>query len=209
MPDFSQLKTWLVSVAAQARDTRPLMAVVAKSMEVVYRRHFAEREAAGNKRGWPSRHFWQREVARLMSREHDAQTATVKIASPAYMHKVSGGRITPKRGRALAIPQSARAYAAGSPRVSGLPLVFIPDLERKVIGWLVEHEVYRLGKRLKGGGWSKTHATLKNEKTLGTLHYVLVPYVDQAPDPHAEPSAASISDAVREDVQAWLARLSS
>ena len=38
------------------------------------------------------------------------------IASPEFAHKVRGGTITPKRGKFLALPLRAEAYAAGSPR---------------------------------------------------------------------------------------------
>jgi hypothetical protein len=193
--DLRGLQSWLEQSAMTAADTRPLLAAVAKSLEVAYREHFQERENAGNARGFPPRHFWQREVARQMSRESDGTTARLLIASPAYAHKVKGGRITPKRGKALAIPLTAQAYATGSPRISGLPLVFVPDLSRRVIGWLIEHEMYSL----KG--------KLRNAKSLGTVHYLLVPSVDQAADPNAEPSPGRVMARVQEDVTAFLDRM--
>jgi hypothetical protein len=126
-----------------------------------------------------------------MSRESDASTATLNIASPAYAHKVHGGTIVPKRGKALTIPKSATAYARGSPRVAGLPLVFIPDLSHKIIGWLVEHEMYSLKGRLR------------NAKRLGTIHYLLVPSVDQAADPQAEPPVYDIRLRLADDLYAF------
>lgn len=196
--NLDPLQEWVREMALRARDTRPLMAFIAKSMEVAYRRHFAAREAEGNKQGWPQRHFWNREVARYLKHSYTSTEAVITIASPAYMHKVHGGKITPKRGRALAIPQSARAYAAGSPRISGLPLVFIPDLSRKVVGWLIEHEMYRIGLKTKKG------YRLANKKTVGTIHYMLVGGVNQAADPRAEPTTEAVEAVVRENIESWI-----
>jgi hypothetical protein len=196
MPDgLAKLQQSLISRGKRAADTAPLMKQLGKELHVAYLEHFRMLEGRGNKQGWPQRHFWNREVARFTTFASDGTIAKLTVASSAYLHKIHGGRILPRRGKALAIPRSPRAYAKGSPSVSGLPLIFIPDLSHKVIGWLVEHEVYSL----KG--------KLRNEGSLGTVHYLLVPYVDQQPMADARPPRDGIRTRLDGVVKAWLAKL--
>lgn len=102
-------------MARQMRNPRPLMAGLGKQLEVELRSHFRQRDAQGNARGWPRRHFWKNEVSRNTAlTEVTDKRAVVTIASPAFAHKVFGGTVTPKRGRALTIPLTAEAYKAGS-----------------------------------------------------------------------------------------------
>ena len=200
--DLSGLQRTLLFRAKLAAQTSPLMKYVAKELKVIYLEHFRMLESRGNQHGFPARHFWNREVARYTTTTSDNTTATVQVASSAYMHKISGGRIMPKNGKALAIPVSSRAYAAGAPRVCGLPLIFIPDLNKKIIGFLVEHEVMavKVGQRGKQKGVHR----VDNAKTLGTIHYLLVPYVDQAPMPDAKPPASTRNTRVGTVIRQWI-----
>ena len=202
MPTLSQLHRSLLSRAASAGQTAPLMRRVAKELQVVYLEHFRTLEGRGNKQGFPEKHFWNREVARMTTFASDARRASVQVASSAYLHKISGGRIMPKNAKALAISVSARAYAAGAPRICNLPLIFIPDVSKKIIGFLVEHELLAVKAATRGklkGGHSVT-----NKKTLGTVHYLLVPYVDQPAMPDAKPPAATRTARVSAVVRKWL-----
>lgn len=98
-----------------------LMRIAGKRLEVELRRHFRTLDGRGNKRGWPSRHTWQR-IGRATALESVSQAhATVAIADPAYNMKVYGGEVTPKRAKRLAMPATAAAYAAGSPREGAAP----------------------------------------------------------------------------------------
>lgn len=102
-------------IAGQIKNTRPLMAALGKQLEVDLRKHFRERDAQPNARGWPKKHFWRKEVSTNTALTEVADTrAVVTIASPAFVHKVYGGTVTPKRGKALTIPLSPEAYKAGS-----------------------------------------------------------------------------------------------
>ena len=202
MPNLSDLHRSILTRAQRAGQTAPLMKRVAKELQVTYLEHFRQLESRGNKRGFPQRHFWNREVARYLTMQSDANTGGIQIASSAYLHKISGGRIVPKRSKALAIPMSPRAYAAGAPRVCGLPLIFIPDLSKRIIGWLVEHELYRpKGRRAKGG--VIVHEP-SNKKTLGTVHYLLVPHVDHQPMPDARPPQSMRVNRVTTVIRQWL-----
>jgi hypothetical protein len=112
-----KLEEALMRAATELGRTRPLLAKLGKSMEVRLRAHFAERDTEGNKHGWPSRHFWNRQVRQNTAlTEVTDETATVSIASPPFGLKLFGGTIKPKRGKWLTIPLTAEAYTKGSPR---------------------------------------------------------------------------------------------
>lgn len=137
---------------AEARErlgrTRPLMGRLGKTLEGDLRGHFLARDREGNRRGWPTKHFWNREVrANTTLASFSDERATVAIASPAFRQKLYGGRIKAKRARFLAIPARAEAYAAGSPREGGMELFrpkgrfFLIDREGLVQYWLVREVV--------------------------------------------------------------------
>jgi hypothetical protein len=152
-------------------NTRPVMAAAASAMRKDMQEHYRNQPA--NKRGWPTRRFWQKEGA---SRTHIAEvTATkarVSVDSPAMAHKLTGGTIRPKRGRALALPVRAEAYRAGSPREGGIKDLVILKKKRAKKVWL---------------------GTVKDK--VVTIYYRLVPQVTQRPDPRAFPGKRGATDA--------------
>lgn len=103
---------------------RALLMSVAGAARQRLRRHFRERQAGDSKRkrkGWAPKYFWS--GSRGQSVEENTQIgsvtsdrATLVISATGFAQKVHGGTITPKRGKYLAIPLRAEAYAAGSPR---------------------------------------------------------------------------------------------
>lgn len=94
---------------------RAFMAGLGKQLEIGLRKHFAERNKEPNAMGWPKRNFWQKQVQMQTAlTEVTNNRAVVTIASPAFVHKVYGGTIYPKRAKRLSIPLTAQAYAAGS-----------------------------------------------------------------------------------------------
>ena len=111
-----------LEAAAVALGGRRTMAIAGKAIEVVTRKHFRTRNREPNKRGWPRQNFWEKEGARHTALTEIAETsAKVVVASPAIAHKARGGQVKARRGEALAIPLTARAYAAGSPREGAIP----------------------------------------------------------------------------------------
>jgi hypothetical protein len=163
-------------------DTRPLMALLGKSLEVQLRAHFLSRDGEGNKRGWPSKHFWNTEVrGNTALRDVTESRATVAIASPAFAHKVEGGTITAKRSRFLAIPMTAEAYRAGSPREAGMTGLFhVPGTQFLA--------------RNRGRGKS---AALE-------IQYMLVASVTQARDPRALPSMEDVGRRLAGEAVQWI-----
>jgi len=113
------------NAAALLADPTPLLQAGGEGIETRLRKHFLERDAEGNKKGWPRKHFWNRVVRQATSLgEVTADRATVHIASPEFGLHLRGGTVTPKRGKFLAIPITAEAYKAGSPREGNMPGLF-------------------------------------------------------------------------------------
>lgn len=171
----------MASIGRTLASTRPLMAACGKRLEKSLRAHFLQRDREGNKRGWPSRHFWNRTVrANTALATVTAEAATVAIASPEFAQKLYGGTIRPKRGKALAIPITAQAYAAGSPREGGIEGLFRPKGRRF------------LAVRDAGGALR--------------VQYVLVSQVTQAADARALPPEEQLGNEIRAEADAWVAR---
>ena len=183
------LMATLRNLEHQAKDTRPLMEALAKEMDVAFRDHFRKREGQSNKSGWPSAHFWTREVMRFQSFSASDRRAVLTIASPAYLHKITGGTIRPKKGSSLAIPQNAKAAALGGPKASGLKLHFAFSPRGKVIGYLIADYV-----------------KIKGKVNRGIIMYALVRSVTQAADPAALPPQAELESRLSRNLQAFAAK---
>jgi hypothetical protein len=165
-------------------DRRPLHADLAGGVARMLREHFVARGREGNKRGWPSRKFWVREGRQNTSVTAISATgAEVTVASAAIAHKVAGGTIRAKRGRSLAIPLTAQAYAAGSPREGGIKDLFFV--------------------RSKKG---RAFLAIKAAGDKIKPHYLLTPSVNQRADPRAVPPERDIDALIQTRADAWLAR---
>lgn len=186
------LMATLHEMQRQVSNTQPLMQALAKEMDVAFREHFRQRDSQGNKMGWPSRHFWTREVMRFQTFEASERRASLSIASPAFLHKITGGTIQPKKGKSLAIPQHPMAYSLGGPKASGLNLAFVPVNRGKLIGYLMLN-----GQR-----------KFKGKMVRGSIMYALVRSVTQAADPDALPNQQDLEARISRNIQAFLATLS-
>jgi len=192
----------LQSLSAQLRRPRPLLEAAAKAVVNRLKDHFKARQGEGNRRGWPSHRFWygvKGSVANATGVASVTDTsATVTVADHRFLHKLTGGTITPKRAKSLALPLHARAYALtgkGSIRGSGPPDLFV--LKTVKGAWLVRNKEESRGKgkvaRLRLEFWFR-----------------LLKRVTQAADPRALPPAgaleAAIDDAARQVGPRLLAR---
>ena len=169
------------------QNTAPLMQKLGETLAKSVRAHFMVRDKEGNAKGWPSRHFWTREGrANTALTYHNANEAVVTIASPAIYHKLMGGEVVPKRGRALAIPASAAAYAAGQPSAMNKDMLeFVPLNSGGLVGMLVErqHDVLRRTKKgFRQGGLASRKG--------GAIWYWLMAKVTHKPDPRTLPEDA-------------------
>lgn len=187
-------------LAERLDDPRPLMAALGKRLEIELRAHFAQRDAEPNKQGWPSRHFWARQVRRFTAlTEVTPRRAVVTIAAPEFAFKLTGGTLTPKRARSLAIPANAEAYKAGSPREADVDqLDYIPINKGNLAGLLVR----RLQTILK-----KTRKGLTGKMVGGDVWYYCVRRANIPRDPRALPDEAALDAALEAEASATLERL--
>lgn len=168
------------------KNPRPVMEVMANAARRTVQDYFRARPP--NKLGWPSSGFWRRMAGATSVAEVTERDATIAISDPAIAQRVHGGTITPKRGRYLAIPAGAAAYAAGAPREGGGPsnLAFVYSRHPQG-GWrpalAVREAVFKeVGKPRKDG----TRRT-KLVHQVATVWYWLVRSATQAADPEALP----------------------
>lgn len=184
---------------------KPLNAALGKRGEVVLRDHFAERESEPNAKGWPKQHFWSRIRQATAFAGADEDGATVIINDPALAQKVYGGTITPKEGKYLAIPAIAAA-AGRSPRSFANVHVMVRTIGgvRKAVA-LVENvsTPISFGRPRKDGSRKMT----RGETQGGEVAYWLVEKVTQSADPRALPLDREVSDALLDEAQRFIERV--
>lgn len=103
-------------VVGTLASTRPLMARLGKTLEVALKRHFERLQSRPNKRGWPKKNFWTQVKRSTALNNIQEREAAVAISDPRFALHLYGGTVRAKRARMLAVPITADAYAAGSPR---------------------------------------------------------------------------------------------
>jgi hypothetical protein len=186
----------LTALSAQIQRPQRLLKVLAYQLVVDLKSHFLMRNAEANKHGWPSKNFWKKEGVEganktAISSLTDTE-AVVSVASPAIAFKTHGGTILPKRGKYLAIPASAQAYAAGSPReLDENFLQFIPIRRGGKLGGILVTRAHTKLVYARSGNIKKG-ANVK----AGTLWYYLVKSTDHQADPRALPPDSDINDSL-------------
>ena len=153
-----------------------------KRLEFVLRRHFGMKQAQGNKKGWSDVGFWDGTSGvgqKTVLTDVSATSAVVTIADPRFAHKVTGGKITAKPGKNLAIPltQEARDAAAKGRIRDTMPGLFCIRTSRGP--WLVRSRFENVA--------GKSIARTRLE-----FLFRLTPSVDQDPDPTAMPEEAEV-----------------
>jgi len=167
-----KLRAMLAELAPAARQA--MLNRLGKALENQLKAHFVMRDAEGNKQGFPSQHFWSREVRdKTALREVTPDRATVGIDSAPFRQKVFGGVIRPGPGKKfLALPTRAEAYGV-LPRANTIPGLFAV--------------------RVKSTG--KAYLATRDGKAL-RVYWRLVTSVNQAPDPKALPPRAQLQAAL-------------
>jgi len=195
---------------ASLRNPRPVLQVGAQAAKNRLQDHFRFLDEQPNAMGWPSLHFWRAQARGTAVAEVTQTAATLAVSDPAHpgalAHRVTGGTVTPKRGRYLAIPASAAAYRAGSPREGGGPsnLAFVFSLHPQG-GYrpslAVQEDVWKsVGKPRKDGTLRQRLVHL-----VGEVWYWLVRSATHAADPDALPEPGRLATAARDAMLRWLA----
>jgi hypothetical protein len=153
--------------------------------------HFRLLDQRGNKRGWPTQHFWGRRIRNATAFVSTGDTATVTVADRAYMAKLFGGTIRPVEKKALAIPLRPEAYGA---RASSIDNLFVLRLFGKA--YLARREEAATATRNRSG---RQESFRPRAKGALTLLYALKASVTVPADPDAYPEEQirqAISDRV-------------
>ena len=183
-------------------DTRPLMAALAKTVEVEMRKHW--RQVNGrrpNRQGLFRSNFWMRhgydQTAALSSAE---TSAVVRVGDGAMRYQVEGGVIRPLAGKkGLTIPKTNEAKRAGSARNFPRALQWIPTPGYGgLIAMLIDIPIFGVRRRRDG-----SRAT----KREGTIQYYVVPQVSKGADSTILPAADAFDAPLRTSVERWLRSL--
>jgi len=179
----------LEKIAMQAKNPRALLAEVGRRAGNELKRHFRVRDREPNKLGGARTHFWIG-VSRSVSApvpvgSFGVSGVRIDITHPGFAQKVFGGRIVPKRARALTIPVHPAAHGR---RAS-----------------VLENEGIKLF--LLKTGPSKLGVLAAKQPDGGmVVYYVLSRGVDQKADPQAMPAEGALAAAVRDQAEKHMAR---
>jgi hypothetical protein len=204
---YDRLTPALQGVAAQVKNTRPLMAALGRELQNAWREHFTSRGGT----------FWGgiRNATQLSA--WDETSATVTVGSPEgqkLAHKIDGGVVRAKPPRKyLAIPANREARMLGWPshwssRGDGqLEPVF--GRGRKIVG-LALVGIRDKGLRDRIGltrGKTKRAKPGKNARGVwkGKMMYWLKESVTHRPDPNAMPPDYDVDTRIIARAQSWLA----
>jgi hypothetical protein len=166
---------------------RGVLQAAARSVRILLQRHFQERDRPSNRLGGRRTHFWLQIRRATQIAEVTDRRAVISVADPRFAHKVTGGRLTPKNVKWLAIPAVSEAHGL-RPKAfemhAGIGLKFVRGVRAAM---LVEADATRIRKTKQG---------FKSAGDVGgRVIYWLVKSVVQAPDPRALPPRNTIESA--------------
>jgi hypothetical protein len=171
---------------------RRLLTQTGKDVVKVLHGHFRQLDQRGNKRGWPTQHFWGRRIRNATAFiSATEETALVTVADRAYLAKLYGGTIKPVEKKALAIPLRPEAYGA---RPSLMGNLFVLRLFGKA--YLARREEADTATRNRSG---RRETFRPRAKSALTILFALKASVTVPADPDAYPEAQirqAISDRV-------------
>jgi hypothetical protein len=193
------------AAASGLKNLTPLLRVMQRRGVNELKKHFAARNAEPNSMGWPKTNFWNREGRdNTGAGELTDQSAMIVVASAAIAHKVKGGTITAKRGKMLAIPLTAEAYKAGSPREANMPGLFLMKRKGDVgRAFLAIADPQPGGSKPARSGKKGLQA-----KDTGGIRpqYLLIRSVNQRADPRTLPDPAAFAAAIHDEAEKFLVR---
>lgn len=189
--DDKGLTAQLDQIASGLKRPRGLAVVLGREVRNRLRSHFiGKQRTEPNRLGGKRTNFWRAVANAVHQPEIDAAGTQIRVAvaHPAIAQKVFGGRLTPKRAKALTIPVSKEAYGRTAATL---------EADKGIL-------LFVLGKR--DGQQRAVLAELSTTKGV-VVHYVLAPWVDQKPDPDALPSKEELSETITTRAQAYVSRL--
>jgi hypothetical protein len=182
------------AVLANLRNPLPVLKVAANAVRRQLQDHFRGRPS--NRLGWPSHGLWRSISAATAVADVTPAEAVISVTHPAILAKVNPETvITPKRGRFLAIPAMAAAYAAGSPREGAAPanLAFVYSRHPQG-GWRPSLAVQTTVTKEVGKPRRDGTRRVKTVHQAGQIWYWLVRRAVVHGDPNALPSDDLVAD---------------
>ncbi len=181
--ESGQARNELAEIGRLLGKPRVAMQAAGRGARKLLQGHFRNRDRTANKLGGRRTHFWLDIYKSTQLGPVTDTSVTVTIGDHRFAQKVFGGRIVAKVAKALSIPVDPEAHGRRPEvfeRETGLDLVFIKQRNNALLATRVEgSEALR-------------------------VRYLLVPFVDQAPDPEALPPREQIEQAAVDAAQAQL-----
>jgi hypothetical protein len=95
----------LSPLAKQLTDLKkPVREGAARGVSVLLVKHFREKNATPNKKGFPRSNFWSAAADSVALKPDDGTASAVAVSKEGVRLRWKGGDVHPKKGRALAIP---------------------------------------------------------------------------------------------------------
>lgn len=186
----------LKSIVSTAKRPRALMQAGAKVTQKEVSDHLRKLQARGNKKGWPPQKFFAGKPTSVEKNVGVSQITdqgfTVTIADPRFVHRITGGTVTAKRTKNLAIPLTAEAYAKsgkGSIKES-MPGLFVVKFKR---GLYLVREVSE--KTRNGATGKRMFGPIKRIRVIPL--FKLVRSVTHKPHPEELPDTAKLAESAR------------
>jgi phage gpG-like protein len=203
---YDNLTPSLTAVAAQLKNTRPLMAALGQELRNAHAEHFVGRGSQ----------FWADFADATILSHIDDTSAEITVGGsygPILWHKITGGWIRPKKGKYLAIPARAEARQLGWPSHWSQPgdgkLRPVFGRGRKLIGLALAEDYGHAGRKQRFNfKRAREGAALRSRGAWGTglMMYWLKEQVHQQPDPQALPPGPEVEARIDARAQAHLAR---
>ncbi len=181
--ESGQTRNQLAEIGRLLGKPRVAMQAAGRGARKLLQGHFRARDRTGNKLGGRRTQFWL-DIYKSTSLGQVTDTSViVTIGDHRFAQKVFGGRIAAKVAKALSIPVDPEAHGRRPEvfeRETGLDLVFIKQRNNALL------------------------ATRAEGSEALRVRYILVPFVDQSPDPEALPPRDQIEKAAVDAAQSQL-----
>jgi hypothetical protein len=179
----------------QVRDYRAMIDPrIGAAVRDLIANHLFEKDAEGNKNGWPSQHFYAA-CAKSCSWHLVADGVVVNIAHLGFLQRLLGGTIKALNAKYLTIPARSEAYWKRAGEFGNLEIRFGKRADGSIGPNALVAGTGGATRRIFQGreGTGKEHAVRGARE--GVVMFWLVKEVTQAPDPSIMPTDQEILDA--------------
>jgi hypothetical protein len=182
----AQITAQIGALARKVQNPGEGFMIAGRAVQNDLKKHFRGKNQKPNKRGWKKSGFWSqiRDSTQLLRL---GEGSVVQVNDPRFNQKLHGGTITPKRGKALAIPMEQEFYGVN-------PSTF-------------QDRFFYVGRRKKTarGEMVGLLAEQLSDKSI-RVAYILMKSVDQDADEDALPPMRDLERVAVEALAKWVKR---